>query len=348
MNLGLAVVLWYVVGTCDTMQGNSSLASLSKPFQTFPNLSKVTLETIQSLMQLEELGSDGVEGVGALWQWRRIESRLSGFLKPLQSASCEGRVYPQINLNTMTGRVSTRNPNLQGEPTGEGEDDLQTLAVRSILAAPPGRRLLVADYAQLELRLVAHLANCSSMIEILSSGGDIHSRTAYKMFQEVKSAVDQGLVLLDESDTTPDTTRASQAPQASQASLELVKDHFPELRKKAKTLNFSLLYGKTKYSFAKDWKITEDEAQVFIDRWFQAFPEVKDWMDRAHATYRPEIGGPHAEFIIYESALHQVPPCSTMFHHVPPCFAIFGKVQETLFIFSLHLIVTIFCPMAGM
>lgn len=249
---------------------------------------QVTLETIQSLMQLEELGSDGVEGVGALWQWRRIESRLSGFLKPLQSASCEGRVYPQINLNTMTGRVSTRNPNLQGEPTGEGEDDLQTLAVRSILAAPPGRRLLVADYAQLELRLVAHLANCSSMIEILSSGGDIHSRTAYKMFQEVKSAVDQGLVLLDESDTTPDTARAS---QASQASLELVKDHFPELRKKAKTLNFSLLYGKTKYSFAKDWKITEDEAQVFIDRWFQAFPEVKDWMDRAHATYRPEIGG---------------------------------------------------------
>jgi len=246
---------------------------------------QVTLETIQSLMQQLGTGSaegsaEGSEGVGALWQWRKIESRLSGFLKPLQLASCEGRVYPQINLNTMTGRVSTRNPNLQGEPTGEGEE---TLAVRSILAAPPGRRLLVADYAQLELRLVAHLADCLSMIEILESGGDIHSRTAYKMFEEVKLAVDQGLVLLDESDERSDAQDS--------ASLELVKEHFPELRKKAKTLNFSLLYGKTKYSFAKDWKITEDEAQVFIDRWFQAFPEVKDWMDRAHATYRPEIAG---------------------------------------------------------
>jgi len=51
-----------------------------------------------------------------------------------------------------------------------------------------------------------------------------------------------------------------------------------------------LLYGKTKYSFAKDWEISEDEAQEVIDRWFQAFPEVKEWMDRAHATYEPAQG----------------------------------------------------------
>lgn len=167
------------------------------------------------------------------------------------------------------------------------------------------------------------------MIEILESGGDIHSRTAYKMFEEVKLAVDQGLVLLDESDERSDTPDS--------ASLELVKEHFPELRKKAKTLNFALLYGKTKYSFAKDWKITEDEAQVFIDRWFQAFPEVKDWMDRAHATYRPEIAGPMQNSELY----------SNMFHHVSRCFAIFGKVRDT-FSFSQHLIVTLFCPMLGM
>ena len=284
------------------MQHSTSHALPIPSIHAFPcqSLAKVTLETIQSLMQLEELGNEGSEGVRALWQWRKIESRLSGFLKPLQLASCEGRVYPQINLNTMTGRVSTRNPNLQGEPTSEGEE---TLAVRSILAAPPGRRLLVADYAQLELRLVAHLADCSSMIEILESGGDIHSRTAYKMFEEVKLAVDQGLVLLDEADTTRHTEDTDTSER-----VELVKEHFPELRKKAKTLNFSLLYGKTKYSFAKDWKITEDEAQVFIDRWFQAFPEVKDWMDLAHATYRPEIAGPMQTSQIFTT-------CSTIFHH---------------------------------
>lgn len=59
----------------------------------------------------------------------------------------------------------------------------------------------------------------------------------------------------------------------------------------AKTLNFSLLYGKTKYGFAKDWNISEDEAQKVIDRWFQAFPEVKDWMDRAHSSWRSPLTG---------------------------------------------------------
>lgn len=127
----------------------------------------MTLKTLEDFSQLEELGS-GREAMRSLWHWRRLESRLSGFLKPLLSVSTGGRVYPDLNLNTATGRLSTRNPNLQGEPTG-GDDE--HLAVRSILAAPPGRKLLVADYAQLELRLVAHLSDCSSMIEILQSGG---------------------------------------------------------------------------------------------------------------------------------------------------------------------------------
>ena len=228
----------------------------------------------------EELQEEGVEAIKALREWRLIESRLSGFLKPLQIASNRrGRVHPQINLNTMTGRLSTRNPNLQGEPTG---GDSEMFPARSILAAPPGKRLLVADYAQLELRLVAHLANCTSMIDILQSGGDIHSRTAYKMFEEVKLAVDQGLVVVDEA------ARDKDAP--------LVKDHFPELRKKAKTLNFALLYGKTAYSFAIDWNIEQFEAQAVIDRWFQAFPEVKTWMDLAHSTYK---GQNHARILIF-------------------------------------------------
>ena len=234
------------------------------------HLLEVTLETLQILMtKKEELQEEGVEAIKDLREWRLIESRLSGFLKPLQSASNRGRVHPQINLHTMTGRVSTRNPNLQGEPTG---GDSEMFPARSILAAPPGKRLLVADYAQLELRLVAHLADCTSMIDILQSGGDIHSRTAYKMFEEVKLAVDRGLVVVDEA--------------ARDKDVPLVKDHFPELRKKAKTLNFALLYGKTAFSFAIDWNIEQSEAQAVIDRWFQAFPEVKKWMDLAHSEFK--------------------------------------------------------------
>ncbi|CAJ1392420.1 unnamed protein product [Effrenium voratum] len=235
---------------------------------------QVTLETLQKLLdeRASDLGSEGEKAAKALLEWRKIESRLN-FLKPLQSAACNGRVHPQLNLNTMTGRLSSRSPNLQGEPvTGDGD----VPAVRSILAAPPGRRLLVADYAQLELRLVAHLSDCQPMIEILRSGGDIHSRTAYKMFPEVSQAVDSGSVVLDESEKKQGT---------------LVKEHFPELRKKAKTLNFALLYGKTAFSFGRDWGVPAEEAQAVIDRWFEAFPEVRAWMDQAHEAARRKASG---------------------------------------------------------
>ena len=215
----------------------------------------------------------GVDTLQALLRWKKTQTELGGFLRPLQTA-CQafgdGRVHAELNLNTATGRLSTRNPNLQGEPTcGD---------VRDLLSAKPGRCLLMADYSQLELRLVAHLANCQPMMDILKAGGDIHSRTAYNMFDEVRKAVDEGTVLLDSTCETCETER--------QDSLPLVKDEFPEFRKKAKTLNFSLLYGKTSFALAKDWNVTEAEAQEVIDRWFAVFPEVRQWLDKAEGHTR--------------------------------------------------------------
>lgn len=182
-------------------------------------------------------------------------------MRPLLAYCVEDRVHASLNLNTETGRLSSRQPNLQGEPNGGA------FPIRSTFVAPPGRILLVSDYAQLELRLVAHLANCAPMIEILSAGGDIHSGTAYKMFDDVKRAVDSGEVCLDESaakyNGTPD--------------LPLVSEQFAEFRKLAKTLNFAVLYGKTAFSFAKEWGVEKAEAQAFINKWFAAFPEVRYW-----------------------------------------------------------------------
>ena len=130
--------------------------------------------------------------------------------------------------------------------------------MRSAVAAAEGQRLLVADYGQLELRLVAHLADCPDMISILSEGGDIHSRTAYRMFQEVQEAVDGGEVALDslsltqkksaEEERRPRSERSADSelpPEPAPPRLPLVAERFPELRRRAKTLNFSLLYGKT-------------------------------------------------------------------------------------------------------
>merc|ERR1711935_620467 len=120
-----------------------------------------------------------------------VEGTLSGFLRPIENALEEdGRIHPYMNINTETGRLSCRNPNLQNWPVGGA------FPVRSICVAPPGRALVIADYAQLELRIVAHLANCSTMIDALNNGDDLHSRTAYEMFPHVREAVDTGRVRL--------------------------------------------------------------------------------------------------------------------------------------------------------
>jgi DNA polymerase I len=102
----------------------------------------------------------------------------------------------------------------------------------------------VADYGQLELRILAHMTKCLKMIQAFRLGGDFHSRTAIGMFQEIKDKVDNGEVLIewDYSKGTPNKP--------------LLKDAFSNERKKAKIMNFSIAYGKTAHGFAKDWDVS--------------------------------------------------------------------------------------------
>jgi len=248
--------------------------------KTPQGLPQVTVTAVEELAKKVKEGEPTAQKtLDAFLRWKETNLELR-FLRPLQTASQvlnDGRIHSELNLNTMTGRLSTRNPNLQGEPTASPND------VRALISAQPGRRLLIADYGQLELRLVAHLANCQPMIDILKSGGDIHSQTAYKMFEDVHQAVDRGHVRLDEQVVESAGTKdASKEVEA----VPTVKEHFVELRKKAKTLNFSLLYGKTAFSLAEEWNVTEKEAQVVIDSWFDAFPEVHQWLKKAQEEVR--------------------------------------------------------------
>jgi len=116
--------------------------------------------------------------------------------------------------------------------------------------------------------------------------------------------------LLDATATT--TTNATN-------SLPLVKDVFPELRKKAKVLNFSLLYGKTAYGLTKDWGVDLEEAQLMIDKWFAAFPEIRDWIRDVEKNarngvfpltvmgrMRPLKAAMHKRQRVWEGALRQV------------------------------------------
>jgi DNA polymerase-1 len=152
-----------------------------------------------------------------------------------------GRVHTCFNQAVAaTGRLSSSDPNLQNIPirTGIGRE------IRRAFVAEPGHVLISADYSQIELRVLAHLAEDEALIEAFRKGEDIHDRTALKVF-----GADSGL-----------------------------DSH--ELRRRAKIINYALLYGKTAFTLAKDIGVTPQAAQEFIDAYFAGFPQVRAFIDR--------------------------------------------------------------------
>lgn len=135
----------------------------------------------------------------------------------------------------------------------------------------PGNALIVADYGQLELRLLAHMTKCKSMIEAFKLGGDFHSRTAMGMYPEIAKEVQAGRVLVERPERPPGS------PACPEDDLPLVKDVYAAERKKAKVLNFSIAYGKTARGLAKDWGVSVAEAEATLQRWYADRPEVLAW-----------------------------------------------------------------------
>ena len=151
-----------------------------------------------------------------------------------------GRVHTSFNQAVAaTGRLSSSDPNLQNIPI---RTEIGRL-IRSAFVAAPGHVLISADYSQIELRVLAHLAGEDTLIESFRGGEDIHDRTALKVF-----GADSGL-----------------------------GKH--ELRRRAKIINYALLYGKTAFTLAKDIGVTKEAAQTFIDAYFAGFPKVRGYID---------------------------------------------------------------------
>ena len=145
-----------------------------------------------------------------------------------------------------TGRLSSRDPNLQNIPirTAVGRE------IRGAFIAPPGFVLISADYSQIELRVLAHLSGDANLIGAFERGEDIHDRTAAKVF-----GTDSGL-----------------------------DPH--ELRRRAKIVNYALLYGKTAFTLSKDIGVAPKDAQRFIDAYFAGFPAVRTYLERTLETAR--------------------------------------------------------------
>ena len=151
------------------------------------------------------------------------------------------RVHTSFNQAVAaTGRLSSSDPNLQNIPirTELGRE------IRRAFIADPGHVLISADYSQIELRVLAHLADDETLIAAFKRGDDIHAQTALKMF-----GADSG------------------------------KDAHA-LRSTAKMINYALLYGKTAFTLAKDIGVTPQAAQEFIDAYFAGFPRVRTFIDR--------------------------------------------------------------------
>src|SRR5207249_5382746 len=116
--------------------------------------------------------------------------------------------------------------------------------IRRAFIADPGFVLISADYSQIELRVLAHMAEEEALVEAFTRGEDIHDRTALKVFG-ANSGLDKH-----------------------------------ELRRRAKIINYALLYGKTAFTLAKDINVTKEAAQEFIDAYFAGFPRVRAFIDR--------------------------------------------------------------------
>ena len=191
---------------------------------------------------LEELAL-GHELPRLILEWRGLHKLKSTYIDalPLLIHPTTGRVHTSFNQAVAaTGRLSSSDPNLQNIPI---RTELGR-RIRRAFIADPGHVLISADYSQIELRVLAHLSGDETLIEAFRSGADIHDRTALKVF-----GADSGL-----------------------------DKH--ELRRRAKIVNYALLYGKTAFTLARDINVTKDAAQDFIDAYFAGFPRVREFIDK--------------------------------------------------------------------
>jgi DNA polymerase-1 len=198
---------------------------------------------------LEDLAAQGVELAARVLDWRQLAKLKSTYVEALaaQIDPADRRVHTSYGMaGTSTGRLSSNDPNLQNIPirTEEG------LRIRRAFVAEPGHVLLAADYSQIELRLLAHLAEVPTLREAFARGEDIHARTAAEIFHLDPAQVDK------------------------------------EARRRAKTINFGIIYGMSAFGLAARLGIPPAEGRAIIDAYFAQYPGIRQEMERCKEEAR--------------------------------------------------------------
>ena len=224
---------------------------------------------------LEDLATEH-ELPGLVLDWRQLSKLKSTYTDALQDHihPDTGRVHTSYSIaGAITGRLASTDPNLQNIPIRSEEGR----KIREAFVADTGKTLVALDYSQIELRILAHIADIPSLKRAFADGIDIHALTASQMFD----------VPLDQMTA--------------------------EVRRKAKAINFGVIYGISGFGLARNLRIPRAEAQAFIDTYFERFPAIRTYMDDTVAfakehgyvqtlfgrrIHTPEIGakGPHAGF----------------------------------------------------
>jgi len=198
---------------------------------------------------LEDLAAEGHELPRRIVDWRQLTKlkstytdALPGYINPATN-----RVHTSYSLaSTTTGRLSSSEPNLQNIPirTTEGR------RIRTAFVAEKGNKLISADYSQIELRVLAHVADIAQLKQAFADGMDIHAMTASEMFG---------------------------VP---------VEGMPAEVRRRAKAINFGIIYGISAFGLANQLSIPRSEAGDYIKTYFERFPGIKDYMDATKAFAR--------------------------------------------------------------
>ena len=191
---------------------------------------------------LEELSSNGHKIAELILKWRQYTKLINTYTEGLLKSinPITKRIHTTFEMNaTTTGRLSSHNPNMQNIPIKTEEGR----RIRKAFIAKSGNCLISADYSQIELRLLAHFAKIQQLKEALISGLDIHAVTASEIFN---------------------------------IPLEKIT---PDLRRKAKGINFGIIYGISPFGLARNIHISQKEAKLYIEKYFNKYPGIKDYME---------------------------------------------------------------------
>jgi len=214
-----------------------------------PTLKKTKTGASTDFEVLEQLAAMGHEVPRLLIEYRELTKLKSTYVDALPGYvnPTTGRVHTSFNqVGASTGRLSSSDPNLQNIPVRTARGG----AIRRAFVAADGCVLVVADYSQIELRLLAHLSGDPAFVAAFQQGGDIHRQTAAVIF-----GVPQDQVT-------------------------------PEMRARAKTINFATIYGQGPFALSRQLGISQDEAKEFIAQYFRRFAGVRAWLDRTVAEAR--------------------------------------------------------------